>query len=427
MFRGGSLIMLEILSRLQFAFTAAFHFLFVPVSIGLIVPVAIIETKYYRTRDSLYKSLSNFWSEIFIVNYVIGIATGLTMAIQFGTNWAKYSVFMGDVFGSPLAFEALLAFFIESTFAGIWIFKRNSISAGLRLLTVWLIVLGTSISAIWILTANSFMQHPVGYRLLEDGSKVVLTSFREVILNPYVYWMFIHNHAAALLLGAFIMLAVSTYHINKKSVHEEGFRKSIRLALIIALITSVSLPILGDRYGRYVATIQPLKAAAMLNNLNMGNPDEVSGATLQGEEEAEGTSAVLLDTSHGVPNQTLVFTSFLIMVILGALFIIMVLIYLFQPGVLVDNEIFKKIAIKWLVPAGYVAITAGWIVTEAGRAPWLVYGLMTISDGISDIPVMSAVFSLFLIFVLYAILFVIDVFLIFKIIKRGPEQIGEEV
>lgn len=405
--------MLELLSRWQFAFTAGFHYLFVPATIGLALMLAILETMHFRTRKELYRTMSDFWSEIFIVAYVIGIVTGLTMPIQFGTNWAKYSVFMGDVFGSPLAFEALLAFFVESTFAGIWIFKRHKIGRGLRLATIWLIVLGTSISAVWILTADAFMQHPAGFKLLEDGSKVVMTSFSDLLFNPYAGWMLVHNHAAALFLGAAIVIGVSAYHL-KRGNHVEGFRKSLGPALIVALITAASLPVLGDLYGKYIATVQPMKAAAILGTLQT---DANGNASL----DAASAASLEVDPSTlpGMPNAPLVRTSYLVMVVLGVLIILAVLAMIFRRKLIFENKRFQKL-IPWIVPAAYVATVCGWIVAEVGRQPWIVYGLMTVEQGLSDVPVASVAFSLFLILALYALLFAVGLKLIFKAIRKGP-------
>ncbi len=207
------------LSRLQFAFTVMFHFLMVPLSIGLILLVFIFEALYYKTKDEKYKKQANFWGgNLFAINFIVGIVTGgITMEIQFGTNWAEYSKFMGDIFGSPLAFEALMAFFLESTFAGIWIFYRHKISAKFRLVTALMILIGTHVSAVWIITANGFMQNPVGYELAADGSKVILTDFIALTLNPYALYMLIHTITSAYLLGAFFMLGVSGYHLLKKT------------------------------------------------------------------------------------------------------------------------------------------------------------------------------------------------------------------
>lgn len=406
--------MLEALSRLQFALTVAFHYLFVPASIGLIFYVAIFETAHFFTKRVEFKTLSNFWSEIFLVVYVVGIATGITMPIQFGTNWSKYSIFMGDVFGSPLAFEALIAFFLESTFAGIWIFKRNKISRGLRLTTVWLITIGTMISALWILTANAFMQHPVGYQMAADNSKVILTNFGEVLANPYLGWMFIHNHAAALLVSSFIVIGVSA-HSLKKGKEAGQFKKSINVGLVIGLISAISLPILGDAYGRYIATVQPLKAAVILGQLvNDGK------GGLQPDANSSASLPIDPSTLPGFPNATLVRTSFIIMVALGVVFVLALVLFAIRRKLLWENRFFQSLAV-WLIPLGYIAIIAGWVVTETGRIPWIVYGLMAVKDAISPVPVASVVFSLVLLVLLYALLFAVGFTLIKRIVKRGPE------
>jgi cytochrome d ubiquinol oxidase subunit I len=409
--------MLEALSRLQFALTIAFHYLFVPASIGLVFFAAIFETGYFFTRKPEYKSLSNFWSEIFLVVYVVGIATGLAMPIQFGTNWSKYAVFMGDVFGSPLAFEALIAFFLESTFAGIWIFKRNKIGPGLRLATVWLIALGTAISAVWILTANAFMQHPVGYELAADGSKVLLANFGQLVTNPYLFWMFFHNHGGALLVGSFIVLGVSAHCM--KDGPRPAFRKSVNAALVVGLVSALSLPALGDSYGKYLATAQPLKAAIILGQLKSDGqgglaPDATSAASLP----------VDLSSLPELPNADLVRGAFIAMVVLGVLFVLLMLLFTFRRRLLWESPFFGKAAI-WLTPLGYLAVICGWIVAEAGRAPWIVYGLMSVRDALSSVPVASVAFSLFLMVALYALLFAVALKLIVRAVRRGPEDVQE--
>ena len=409
--------MLEALSRIQFALTIGFHYLFVPASIGLILFVAIFETAHFSSRKGEYKALSNFFSEIFLVVYVVGIATGLTMPIQFGTNWSKYAVFMGDVFGSPLAFEALIAFFLESTFAGIWIFKRDKIGRGLRLLTVWLIFLGTSISAIWILTANSFMQHPVGFALSPDRSKVILSDFGQVLGNPYLWWMFFHNHAAAFLIGAFIVLAVSANLMGRRGP-EPMLRKSVAAALIVAVVASVSLPIVGDLYGRYLASVQPLKASLMLGQVVPSTegglkPAATSGASL----------SIDLSSLPELPNAVLVRVCFLAMVALGAVFIVFVILFAIRRGAFWESPASRRAAAA-LVPLGYAAVACGWIVAEAGRFPWIVYGLMPVREALSKVPVASVVFSLCLMVVLYALLAAVAITLIRRIIKKGPAALS---
>ena len=217
--------MLEILSRLQFGFTIAFHFLFVPFTIGLIIFELIFEHKYYKSDDMKYKKLSDFFGNLFIINYAFGIVTGIVMTVQFGTNWSEYSRAMGDVFGSPLVIEALLAFFLEATFTGIWAFRRNRISKSFRLVTVWMIFIGVMLSALWIITANGFMQNPVGATWIAEEGRVIFSSFSELIFNPYAWYMFIHTNLSSILLTGFIVLAISMYHIQRKH-HDETFKIS---------------------------------------------------------------------------------------------------------------------------------------------------------------------------------------------------------
>ncbi|MGL4382204.1 MAG: cytochrome ubiquinol oxidase subunit I, partial [Bacilli bacterium] len=181
--------MLEVLSRIQFAFTVAFHFIFVPLSIGLILLIAIFETLHYKKKNDEYRKLSDYFGNMFIVMYAVGIVTGIAMSLQFGTNWGAYSKFMGDVFGAPLALEALIAFFLESTFTGIYVFRRHNLSPKFRCVTAWLITFGTAISALWIITAAGFMHNPVGYKLAEDQSQVILVNIFSVLLNPYAWYM----------------------------------------------------------------------------------------------------------------------------------------------------------------------------------------------------------------------------------------------
>jgi cytochrome d ubiquinol oxidase subunit I len=249
------------LSRLQFAITVAFHFLFVPLTLGLALLVAYMETVYYKTKDETWRKMADFWGRIFKINFAIGLVTGLAMTFQFGTNWGPYSEFMGDVFGSPLAVEALMAFFLEGTFFGAWIFlDRNR--QKLKAFSMWMVALGTNISALWIITANGFMQNPVGYELLPDGSKVIMTDFLALVTNSYVWYMLVHTLLSAYLLTAFVILGICAYQFLKRN-DSEVFRKSFRMAIVIALATSILLPVLGHGYAQYVTEIQPAKGAAM--------------------------------------------------------------------------------------------------------------------------------------------------------------------
>jgi cytochrome d ubiquinol oxidase subunit I len=379
-----------LLSRVQFAATAAFHFLFVPLTIGLILLVALFETVYYFTDKDVYRRMSNFWSDLFIINYAFGIVTGFTMTLQFGTNWSAFSVFMGDIIASPLAIEALLAFFLEGTFAGIWFFRRNRIPKWFRLLTVWLIMIGTNLSALWIITVNGFMQNPVGYEILADGSRIVLVDFVKIVLNPYVWYMLVHNNTSNFLLGGFFVMAVSSWHLLKKHKDVEFFRLSTKWAAWIILINSILLPVIGNFYMDYIAPIQPHK----------------------------------IQTINGAGDMPFVTASFGLMVTLGVFFIIVgILATVFHKNFM-KNKTVQKLFV-WSIPFPYLAIIAGWIVAEIGRQPWIVNGIMKTETAVSNINEASVWFSIISILIMYSLLFGMDFYLTKKRAIKGPEMGAE--
>lgn len=378
--------MVEILSRLQFALTIAFHFVFVPLTVGLIILVLIFEIRYFRKKDERFKILSNYFSDIFLINYAFGIVTGIAMTVQFGTNWGNFSIVMGEIFGSPLLLEAIIAFFLESTFNGIWFFRKNQLSRKLRLVVVSMITIGTTLSAVWIITANGFMHNPVGATW--DGTRMVLENFAAIVFNPYAWYMLIHNHTSAILLAGFVVLAISSWQLLKgKEEDKEIFKIAARYGTWTILITAILLPVIGNSYLAFINTVQPAKV------------DMITGVT-----------------SGGL--HTLVRISFSVMVGLGFLFL----------GFGIYTTIFRKkfeasptlqsLYIK-LVPLPYIAIIAGWIVTEVGRQPWLIYNIMRTSEGVSDVPVAQVWFSIISISVFYVILFVMDYVLTISRIKKG--------
>ena len=439
-----------LLSRLQFAFTVMFHFLMVPLSLGLILMVVIFETRYYRTKDEKYKRQANFWGNLFAINFIVGIVTGITMEIQFGTNWAEYSKFMGDIFGSPLAFEALMAFFLESTFAGIWIFYRHKISPRFRLVTAIMILIGTHISAVWIIAANGFMQNPVGYEMAADGSKVLLKDFMALTLNPYALYMLVHTITSAYLLGSFFTLGVCGYHLLKKQ-NVEFFYQAARTALVVLLLSSLSQPAIGHFYGQYVAKIQPAKAAAfemvwetetsvplyliqmpgkdkessvsllpipyagsiMYTNAPDGEVIGIDDATAGWTEEMKASYIRILPMTH---------YSFRIMVGLGMLFPALALagLFLCRRGKYIDHKWINR-AFLWMIPVPWVAILAGWTVAEVGRQPWIVNGLMLTKDAVSkNVSAAQVGFSFVTLAAFYGVLFFVEVYMLKKFIKRGP-------
>jgi cytochrome d ubiquinol oxidase subunit I len=387
--------MVEILSRLQFALTIAFHFIFVPLTVGLILLIVVFEIRHYRTNDKKFKTLSNYFSDIFLINYAFGIVTGIAMTVQFGTNWGNFSVVMGDIFGSPLVLEAVIAFFLESTFNGIWFFRKNRLSNKLRLFTVSMIALGTTLSAVWIITANGFMHNPVGATW--DGTRMVLENFGEVVLNPYTWFMFFHNHLSAILLSGFVVLAISSWHLLKgKEEDKELFKTAARYGTWTILISAILLPIIGNSYLAFLNDVQPTKID-MINGLSTG----VLEATVR--------------------------ISFHIMVGLGFIFIGFGAYTAIFRKKYEESPTLQKYFI-YLVPLPYIAIITGWMVTELGRQPWIIYNIMRTSEGVSDVPVEQVWFSIITIIVFYGILFVIDYILTIHRIKQGilPRDRGEE-
>jgi len=378
--------MIAVLSRLQFAFTIAFHFIFVPLTVGLILIILVFEIRYYIKGEDKFRKLSNYFSDIFLINYAFGIVTGIAMTIQFGTNWAAYLIAMGDVFGSPLVLEAIVAFFLESTFTGIWLFRRHTISKRLRLIVVSMIAIGTTFSALWIITANGFMQNPVGASW--DGSKMILENFSKLVFNPYAWYMLVHNHLSAIILSGFVVLAISSWHLLKGKEEDKAiFAVSAKYAGWIILVSSILIAISGSSYLDFINAIQPTKIAMIT-----------------------GTQTGALEA--------VVRVAFGLMLTLGTVFIVVSVYTIVFFKKYLKSETLQKIYI-YLVPLPYLAITFGWMVAEMGRQPYIIYGFMEVSEGISDVPVSQVWFSLISITVFYAILFVMDYALTISRIKKG--------
>lgn len=229
------------LARLQFAVTTVYHFFFVPLTIGLSILVAVIQTIYFRTGNELYKRMAKFWGKLFIINFALGVVTGIVQEFQFGMNWSEYARFTGDIFGAPLAVEALLAFFIESTFLGVWIFGWDRLRKGVHLASIWLVAIASNLSALWILIANSFMQEPVGYAIktvtLPDGSTVqraVMTDFFALISNPNLRVQFPHVFFSGLLTAGFFIIGVSAWHLWRRTKNHEFFMRSMHIGVVVA-------------------------------------------------------------------------------------------------------------------------------------------------------------------------------------------------
>jgi cytochrome bd ubiquinol oxidase subunit I len=427
------------LSRLQFAAATFFHFLFVPLTLGLSILIAIMETIYVRTGDEDYKRMAKFWGKLFLINFAIGVVTGITLEFQFGTNWSRYSRYVGDVFGSLLAIEASVAFFLESTFIAVWAFGWKRLSPKAHAVSIWLVAIASSLSAVWILIANAWMQHPVGY-VIRNG-RAELTDFLAVITQSAAAHQIIHTVSGAYILAGFFVMGVSAYHLLRKQ-NTVFFTKSFRIALTFALIFAIVEVVQGHANGAKVAAIQPTKLAAMESlwetkqsapQYLFAIPDEENERNIVEFGAIPGALSMLAyhDTQATVkglkdfpkdqrPPVTLPFISFRIMVGLGFLFLALTIYGWFKRNNLEDNPRFLK-AMLFAIPLPYIANEAGWMVAEVGRQPWVVYGVMKTSDAVSPISV-SQVFPSLVAFVLvYSLLGAAAFYLMTTHARKGPE------
>jgi len=429
------------LSRLQFAAATFFHFIFVPLTLGLSLLIAIMETKYVRTGDEEYKRMARFWGKLFIINFAVGVVTGITLEFQFGTNWSRYSKYVGDIFGSLLAIEATVAFFLESTFLAVWIFGWNRLSPKLHCLAIWLVAGASNLSALWILIANGWMQHPVGYTL--RGGRAELTDFIAIITQPFSWQIFFHTISGAYIVAGFFVMGVSAYHLLRR--HEVAFfTKSFRLGLVFALIFSAGEVFQGHIHGGEVAKIQPTKLAAMESfwetkaNAPMYLlvvPDEKNERNAIEFGPLPGVLSMLAyhsptATVKGLkdfppedrPPVTLTFLAFRLMVGLGFLFVLLTVWGWLKRDRLLDNPGYLKLML-YAIPLPYIALQAGWIVTEVGRQPWIVYGLMRTKDAVSPIAASQVGISLAAFVLVYSLLGAAAFYLMTKVAKQGPEPL----
>lgn len=432
-----------ILSRLQFAVTTMFHFIFVPITLGLSLLVAWMETRYVRTGDEMYLRMTKFWGKLFLINFALGIVTGITLEFQFGMNWAEYSKYVGDIFGAPLAIEATVAFFLESTFIGFWIFGWNRVSRKVHALSIWLVALASNLSALWILLANGWMQHPVGYVLRNNRAE--MADFTAIVTNPYGLLKFFHTIFAAYVVASFFVIGVSAYHILKGK-NLALFKSSFRMAATFGLISSILVFVVGDFHAKEVAKTQPSKFAAMeslwdttraapyyliefpdpKNERNtveeIGIPKMLSYLAFgSGDAEVTGLKAF---APADRPPVTPVFLSFKAMLALGLLFVLLTLIafIIALRDKTEDNPFFLRLMI-YAIPLPFLAAQLGWIVAEVGRQPWIVYGVLRTSDAVSKSVVTSQVLgSLAGFILLYGLLAVADIYLLAHYSRKGPEE-----
>lgn len=401
-----------ILARLQFALTSVYHFFFVPLTLGLSVMVAVMETLYVRTGKEAYKWMTRFWGKLFLINFAMGVVTGIVQEFQFGMNWSGYSRIVGDIFGAPLAIEALLAFFLESVFLGIWIFGWDKISKGLHAVVIWLVALGSSFSALWILIANSFMHEPVGYRSLPGGG-IMMENFFALVKNPHVWYQFPHVLTAGLTTAAFFMMGISAYQLLRK--HEpEIFKHSFQMAAILGVISTISVVLIGHVQGQYLVKIQPMKNAALEALWDTEDPASLSlvawidtddhrnlfairiprllsfllfnrfDGEVKGINELEAQFISQYGQGNYIPPVFITFWSFRLMVGCGFVMIglaLLALLLLWKKKLDRYNTVLKVFSLSLILP--YLANSSGWILTEVGRYPWLVYGLLKMEAGVS--------------------------------------------
>lgn len=429
----------EILSRIQFATVAIFHFLFVPLTLGLTVMVAFMETRYVRTGDEIYLKMTRFWSKLMLVNFAVGVVTGITLEFQFGMNWAEYAKFVGDIFGAPLAIEAVVAFFLESTFIGLWVFSWNRVSKRAHVAIMWVVALASTLSALWILLANGWMQKPRGYEIVAGRAQLV--SFAALIWNPYAWIKFFHTISAAYTLTAFFIMGISAINLLRKR-GEEMFQKSFRIAALFGIVTSICIIFAGDMSGLQVAKYQPTKLAAMESQWdtekganffifqfpNVDKDDNAiealeipKGLSLLAYHDPDATVKGLNDfPASDRPPVVVTFVAFRLMVGLGFLFVLLALIavYLAWRKKLPQNRWFLWI-MSFAIILPYVASELGWVLAEMGRQPWIVYGLLRTQDAVSkNLSTGDVLGSLIAFIVIYCSLAAVDVFLLTKYAKK---------
>jgi len=435
------------LSRIQFAFTVGYHFLFVPISVGLALMVVFAERRYYKSRIPADKAASVFWIKLFTATFAIGVATGLTMEFAFGANWADYSRFVGDIFGAPLAAEGLFSFFLESTFLGVLLFGRKRVSPRFYYVSTWLVALGAFLSALWIIIANSWQQTPAGFRV--DGDRAVLTDFWAAAFNPSTLPRYFHTVAGAVIAGAFVVAGICAWYLLKRR-HQRFARTSLRTSLIVALVVSAAMPFIGHWHALQVAEYQPVKMAAFeaLYETTDNAPlwlagwvstDDQDVPSVTGVSIPSGLSLMLgLDPSHTVtglatvppedrPPLQIVFQSYHLMIALSFLFILVALVALVMQ---ILGRLESRRWMLWLlvacVPLPIIAMNLGWTSAEVGRQPWVVQGLLRTSDGVSKAVSASEVWiTLGLFAAIYLVLFIAWMRIFLGIIRKGPDDVVE--
>jgi cytochrome bd ubiquinol oxidase subunit I len=441
------------LARWQFGIVTIYHFLFVPLTIGLSFLIALMQTVWYRTGSPKYLHMTKFWGKLFLINFGMGVVTGIVQEFQFGMNWSDYSRFVGDVFGAPLAIEAMVAFFLEATFIGLWIFGWDRLPKLAHLACIWLVAIGTNLSAFFILAANSWMQHPVGFRINEERGRAELTSLWEVLNNSTNRVAYPHVATAAFVSAAAFVIGISAWHLRRRQ-HVEVMRESMKMGMVVALIFGAGVALSGDVQAKVMTDQQPMKMAAAEAIWDTQAPASFSVFTIgtpDGEHEllslrvpyllsylAEGDFTAQVEGIRDVQRDSeerfgpgeyrpiipVTYWSFRYMIGFGMLTSALSLVglWLLRGGRVPKSPWFYRVAL-WTIPFPLIANSFGWLFTEMGRQPWVVYGQMFTRDGVSPLvgPATVAT-SLIVLMLLYLVLAIVEVGLIVRYAKAGPPE-----
>jgi cytochrome d ubiquinol oxidase subunit I len=436
------------LSRLQFALTIMFHYLFPPLSIGLGVLMAIMEGMYLRTHDPHYHAMTRFWVRIFAVNFAVGVASGIVMEFQFGTNWSRYARFVGDVFGSALAAEGIFAFFLESGFLSVLVFGWDRVSPPIHFVATCMVALGSMFSAVWIVVANSFMQTPAGYRIemTQTGRRAVVADFWAVLFSPSSVERLVHVLLGAWILGAFFVMSISAWYLIHRR-HEEFARRSFTIAMWFGALSLIAIWISGDSQARKVAHTQPAKLAALEGHLHASN--EGTSLTLFGLPDPKedridyqiGIPGLLSFLVYGDfhkpvraldqfspqdrPPLAIPFSTYHLMLAVASILPLVLAYALWQWW---RGRLFTQRWLLWCfvvaVIGPYLANQSGWVCAEVGRQPWIVYGQLRTSEAFSpSVPAGQVGASLCMFGVMYALLFAVWVYVLNRKIQHGPEPV----
>lgn len=436
----------EILSRIQFAFTIAFHYIYPPLSIGLGVVLVIMEGMYLRTGRPIYAQMTRFWIKIFALIFGIGVATGIVMEFEFGTNWAVYSRYVGDIFGSALAAEGIFAFALESGFLGILLFGWNRVSPRVHFFSTIMVALGSMFSAIWIVVANSWQQTPAGYKIEGEGMKAraVITNFWEMVFNPSSIDRLSHVLIGSFLAGSFLVLSVHAYYILRKR-HLEIAQAGFKIALVVATIASLLQLFTGHRSAEGVSHNQPAKLAAFEGHFDSlavadmyllgwidAKNQQISGIKIPAglsflihqdfKTPVKGINAFPKENRPSPTAINVVFQTYHLMVAIGMILIGLTLLasFLWWRGILFQQKWLLQF-FAWSVLLPQIGNQLGWYSAEVGRQPWVVYGLLRTSDALSQsLRAEQVWFSLILFTFVYSLLFILFLYLLNKKIKHGP-------